>query len=136
MTDIQDVSIGSKISFELYPAAQYGNNFQNVTFTALFNSDIARQLGFDIIAANQQVYASLPAGTVPNDPTQYDYFQIKFSSGESAILGAPWIRAGSLTIHNGKKLTMVFDDLDEKRKDRIVAACKAQGETPSSITFI
>lgn len=136
MANIQDISIGAKISFELYPAAQYGNNYQNVTLTAIFNSDIARMLGFDIIAANQQVYSSLPAGTVPNDPTQYDYFQVSFSSGETAILGAPWIRAGTLVVHDGKKLTLVFDDLDERRKDRIIAACKAQGETPSSVTFI
>lgn len=136
MANIQDISIGSKISFELYPAAQYGNNYQGVTLTAIFNSDIARMLGFDIIAANQQVYSSLPDGSVPNDPTQFDYFQVSFGGGDTAILGAPWIRGGTLVVHDGKKLTMVFDDLDERRKDRILAACLAQGEKPSSITFV
>lgn len=135
MATIQDIAIGTKISFELYPSAQYGNNFQNVTLTAIFNSDIARMLGVDIIAANQQVYSSLPSGT-PNDPTQYDYFQVKFSNGDSTILGTPWVRQGTLEIHNGKKLTMIFEDIDERRKDRIVAACKAQGENPNSVTFV
>lgn len=135
MANIQDVSIGAKISFELYPAAQFGNNFQNVTLTAIFNSTIANALGLDVIANNQQVYQSLPAGT-PNDPTQYDYFQVKFSSGETVILGAPWVRAGTLTVHNGKRLTLVFEDIDETRKDRIVAACLAQNERPSSTTFV
>ncbi|ARV76697.1 hypothetical protein PHABIO_66 [Pseudomonas phage Phabio] len=135
MANIQDVSIGAKISFELYPAAQFGNNFQNVTLTAIFNSTIANALGLDVIANNQQVYQSLPAGT-PNDPTQYDYFQVKFSSGETVILGAPWVRAGTLIVHNGKRLTLVFEDIDETRKDRIVAACLAQNERPSSTTFV
>lgn len=135
MANIQDISIGARISFELYPAAQYGNNYQNVTLTALFNSNIARVLGLDVIAANQQVYQSLPSGT-PNDPTQFDYFQVTFDGGETMILGAPWVRAGTLTVHNGKKLTLVFDDIDEVRKDRIIAACKAQNENPSSTTFV
>lgn len=135
MANIQDISIGSKISFELYPAAQYGNNYQNVTLTAIFNSDIARMLGLDVITANQQVYQSLPPGT-PIDPTQYDYFRVAFDGGETMILGAPWIRAGTLAVHNGKKLTLVFDDIDETRKDRIIAACRAQNENPSSTTFV
>lgn len=135
MATLQEIPVGTVISFELYPSAQYGNNFTAVTLTAVFDSNIARMLGFDYIAANQAVYQSLPAGT-PIDPTQYSYFQIKFASGETQILGVPWIRSGTLTIHNGKRLTMVFDDLDETRKDRIIAAVKAQGENPSSVTFV
>lgn len=135
MADIQDISIGSKISFELYPSAQYGNNYKNVTLAAIFNSDIARMLGFDVIGTNQQVFQSLPSGT-PNDPSQFNYFQVVFSNGETAILGAPWVREGTLDVHNGRKLTLVFEDIDERRKDRIIAACKAQGENPSSTTFV
>lgn len=135
MANLQEIPIGTVISFEVYPSAQYGNNFQAVTLQAVFDSNIARQLGFDFIGANQSVYQSLPSGT-PNDPTQYNYFQIKYASGETQILGAPWIRAGTLSIHNGKKLTLVFDDLDQTRKDRIIAAVKAQGENPSSVTFV
>jgi len=135
MANIQDISIGAKISFELYPSAQYGNNFQNVTLTLVCNSDIARVLGLDIISANQQVYQSLPAGT-PNDPTQFEYFQVSFGDNQTVLLAAPWIREGTLVVHNSKKLTLVFDDIDERRKDRIIAACKAQNETPSSTTFV
>lgn len=135
MANIQDISIGAKISFELYPAAQYGNNFQNVTLTAVFNSTMARKLGFDVIATNQQVHPSLPAGT-PNDPTQFDYFEIAYSNGDTMILGGPWIRQGSLTVHTGKQLTLVFDDIDETRKDLVIAAVKAQGVNPSSTNYV
>lgn len=134
MATLQEIPIGSVISFEVYPSAQYGNNYQSVTLQAVFSSDIARMLGFDYIAANQNVYQTLPAGT-PIDPTQYNYFQIMYPSGATEILGVPWIRADSLTINNGKRLTLVFDDIDETRKDRIVAAVLAQNEKPSSTTF-
>ena len=135
MTNIQDITIGSKISFELYPAAQYGNNFQNVTLTAIFNADIARMLGLDVIAANQVVYQSLPSGT-PNDPYQFDYFQVSFGGGETMVLGAPWIREGTLIGHSGKKLTVVFEDISSRDKELVIAACKAQGVNPSSVTYV
>lgn len=135
MATIQEIPIGTVISFEVYPSAQYGNNFKAVTLQAVFDANIARMLGFDVVSANQNVYQSLPPGT-PVDPTQYNYFQIRFASGETQILGVPWIRAGTLSVHNGKRLTMVFDDFDETRKDRILAAVKAQGENPNSVTFV
>lgn len=135
MATIQEIPIGTVISFEVYPSAQYGNNFKAVTLQAVFDANIARMLGFDVVAANQNVYQSLPSGT-PVDPTQYNYFQIRYSSGETQILGIPWIRVGTLSVHDGKRLTMVFDDIDETRKDRIIAAVKAQGENPTSVTFV
>lgn len=134
MATLQEIPVGTVISFEVYPSAQYGNNFQSVTLMAVFSSDVARMLGFDYVAANQNVYQSLPAGT-PIDPTQYNYFQIKYPSGQTEILGVPWIRNGTLTIKNGKRLTLVFDDIDATRKDRIIAAVLAQNEKPSSTTF-
>lgn len=134
MTTLQETPVGSVISFEVYPSTQYGNNFQSVTLMAIFNSNTARKLGFDYIAANQNVYQTLPAGT-PIDPTQYNYFEIQYPSGETEILGVPWIREGTLSINTGKRLTLVFDDIDETRKDRIIAAVLAQNEKPSSTIF-
>lgn len=131
---LQEIPIGTVISFEVYPSAQFGNNFQSVTLKAVFDSSLARILGFDYIAANQQVFDTLPAGT-PIDPTQYNYFQIQLASGETQILGVPWIRAGTLSIHNGKRLTLVFDDIDETRKARIIAAVRGVNENPTSTVF-
>lgn len=132
--NLQEVPIGTVISFEVYPSAQFGNSFQAVTLKAIFDSNLARMLGFDYIAANQQVYATLPAGT-PSDPTQYNYFQVQLASGELQILGVPWIREGTLSIHNGKDLYLTFTDIDETRKNRIIAACLGVGERPTSTEF-
>lgn len=132
--NLQEIPIGTVISFEVYPASQVGTHFQAVTLQATFNASLARMLGFDYIAANQQVYSTLPSGT-PSDPTQYNYFQVKLQSGETQILGVPWIREGTLSIHNGKRLTLVFDDLDETRKNRVIAAVKGVNENPTSTVF-
>ncbi len=133
--NIHEVSIGQKISFELYPAHIYGNNFRNVTLTGFIDSTLANALGFDIVAAHQNVYPSLPPGT-PNDPTQYSYFRIAMDNGETMVLGAPWVRFDSVTVSNGKTLTLVFQDIDETRKARIIAACRANNETPDFVTFV
>lgn len=132
--NIQEIPAGTVISFEVYPSAQYGNNFQSVTLLGTFTAAIARKLGFDYIAANQNVYQSLPAGT-PIDPTQYNYFEIQYPSGETEILGIPWIREGTLSINQGKRLTVVIDNIDETVKDRVIAAILAQNVKPSSTTF-
>lgn len=133
--NINDVNIGQKISFELYPAHIYGNNFRNVTLTALIDSTLANALGFDVVAAHQNVYPSLPAGT-PNDPTQYSYFRVSMDNGETMVLGTPWVRESSIVINSGNTLTMVFQDIDEARKNRIIAACRANNETPDHVTFV
>ncbi len=133
--NIQDIAIGQVISFEMYPAHIYGNSFRNVTLTATLSPALANTLGLDITSAHKQVYPSLPSGTVPNDPLQYNYMQVTMASGESVILGIPWIRAESIVVNNGKLLTLVFQDIDTTRKDRIIAAIRANNETPDHITF-
>lgn len=132
---LQEIPAGTIISFEVYPSAQYGNNFQSVKLLGTFTAAIARKLGFDYVAANQNVHQSLPSGT-PIDPTQYNYFEIEYSSGKTEILGEPWVRTGTLTINNGKRLTVVIDNIDETVKDRVIASIKAQNVNPSSVTFV
>lgn len=134
--NIQNIAIGQVISFEMYPAHIYGNAFRNVTLSALLSPALANTLGLDVVSAHKQVYPSLPDGTVPNDPFQYNYLQVTTEGGESIILGVPWIRSDSIVINDGKLLTLVFQDIDDVRKDRIIAAIRANNETPDHITFI
>lgn len=134
MASIRDVQIGQKISFEIYPTAQFGNNFQNVTLAAFLDANLVRILGFDIISNHQNVYPSLPAG-VPNDPTQYSYVRIEFESGQHQYLGIPWIREDSVIVNTGQKATLVFQDIDQRRLQRIIDACAANNERPDSVVL-
>lgn len=129
-----DLEVGQRVSFELYPSHIYGSTFNNVTITAFLDHGLANALGFDVIAAHQMVYPSLPEGSI-NDPTQYNYVRIQNTNGEYQIIGIPWIRESTINISNGKVLTLIFQDINETRKDRIIAAVKAINETPDGINF-
>lgn len=135
MSTLNTLEVGDKISFEVYPGHIYGNTFNNVTINAFFNYKLASALGFDVVSAHHMVYPTLPEGAVPNDPTQYNYIQIVNGSGETQILGTPWIKESSIKISNGKKLTLVFQDLNETRMQRIISAVKHVNENPDHIEF-
>jgi hypothetical protein len=137
MTNIANVEAGARISFEVIPDAYLSNNFTNVVLEMVATPRIAQALGLDIAVAHRNVYPSLIAAgvSVPNDPTQYNYVRVTFDGGESVILGVPWIRDGSLVIAAGKKLSLVFDDLDDLRRQRILLAVAAVNEKPSSVTW-
>lgn len=131
---ITELEVGQKVSFEVYPAHIYGSNFNNVTITAFFDYSLANALGVDVIATHGIVYPSLPSGT-PNDATQYSYVQVRTDSGETVILGTPWIRDSTINILDGKKLTLVFQGINDTRMKRIIDAVKYINETPDHITF-
>ena len=131
---ITDISIGQKVTFEVYPSAQFGYSFKDVTIAAFIDASIAMSLGTDLIALHQNVYPSLPAGT-PDDPMQYSYVMVKNYNNESTILGIPWIRESTIVVNSGSTLTLVFQDIDERRKDRIIEGCLRNNERPTHVTF-
>lgn len=103
--------IGSTYSFQVYPVAQLGNNFQNVVVLALLDASTVQQLGIDIWGMHKNLYASLPAGT-PNDPTQYQYLRLKLQSGQSTIVAVPWIDDSTVELANAQTLKVTLGNLD------------------------
>ncbi|MCY1445210.1 hypothetical protein D9M71_617190 [compost metagenome] len=98
---------------------------------------VARKLGHDLDSAHQNVYPTLVAAgvSVPNDPRQYNYAYVTFSGGDSLFVGVPWIRAGTVVSSDGKTLGLVFQNLDDRRRRRILEAVSAVNETPDSQTW-
>ncbi len=131
---ISELEVGQKVSFEIYPSHIHGSTFNNVTISAFFDYKLANALGFDIISAHNMVFPSLPIG-IPNDPTQYNYVQVTSESGKTLILGTPWIINNTIVVGNGRKLTLVFQDINETRKGRIINAIKHINEVPDNIEF-
>lgn len=131
---VNDLKPRDVISFEVYPLAILGNNFKNVTVDAVLSANTVSILGFDFAATHAMVYPSLPPGT-PDDGTQYDYLRIIFESGEPTYIGIPWIRPDTLTKVAGTTLTLIFNNIDNTRKDRIIAAVRSINEPPDSVIF-
>ncbi|WDS62392.1 hypothetical protein [Pseudomonas phage D6] len=134
MTQITDITEGTRVSFEVYPTSYYANEFKDVTLEGIVTPKVAQQLGFDLDATHQNVYPVLVAAgvSVPNDPRQYNYAYVTFDGGEFTFVGVPCIRSGTVVSSDGKTLTLVFQDRDDRRRRRILEAMSAINETPSS----
>lgn len=130
---IYNVQIGQRFSFEVYPTAILGNNFRDVRLEGIISARTAASYGVDIEALHANVYPSLPPGTAPNDPFQYNYIRIQYPSGELAVLGIPWIRQETIQISTGGRVTLAFEDKTQADLDRILLALSSNGYRPDVV---
>ncbi len=105
--------VNGKYSFEVFPAQILGNDFKNVTILGIVHPSIAQNF-LDIEASHIQVYPYLPAGA-PDDARGYDYVMLKTVSGETTVLGLPWINQE--TIVNVESGTMLVEILNVTSQD-------------------
>lgn len=136
MTTMQEVQLGQRFSFEVYPLAVLGNSFKNVRLEGILNARLAANSGYDIVSLHAQVYPTLPEGTTPNDPYQYNYAHIRHESGEYAIIGIPWIRQDTIEITTGGRVTLVFEDKTPEDVNRMLLALSSNGYRPDSINVV
>lgn len=94
-------------SFDLYPSGLLGEDFQNVEVLGTLSYSFVSKMPGDIEALHAQVFNTLPAGTVPNDPAAYDYILVRTVSGSMVYLGIPWIRPDSIRFVNAQTLDVV-----------------------------
>lgn len=129
--DIQQIQIGQRFSFEVFPAAILGNTFKDVVLDAHLSPDGARAFGCDIHSLHANVYRTLP-NTVPNDPSKYNYLRVRHANGAFSIIGEPYIRPDSIVLSTHGVLQLRFDNVTQMDQTRILNALSANGFTPSS----
>jgi hypothetical protein len=110
-----DLNLKSTYSFDVYPVAEIGNDFQNVTVLSILDPETAG-LYIDIRAMHIRVFPRLPAST-PDDPTSYNYVKLKTASGETRVIGMPWINQASIELV--ERSTTVFEVANTNVSDQI-----------------
>jgi hypothetical protein len=125
--------LGQILSFDVYPSAVLGDNFQNVTVLSLLDPQSANQI-IDIVGMHANVYSSLPAGT-PNDPTQYNYVKIRTASGQISALGMPWINESTITSTTNQTITAIVSGVTASDVQGVQNALIANGYTNISVTI-
>lgn len=129
-----NLQLSAIYSFEVYPFAVYGTKFKNVKVLSVLDPNTAQALGLDIRARHAQVYPTLPAST-PNDPTKYNYVRLQLPSGETEIIGLPWIIENTIeTVSLGKHFIEV-DNSASTDTSKIVKALAANGIQVTKIQF-
>ena len=89
-----NIKTGSMVSFELLTPA-LGTNLSG-KFLGELHADVIKSFGFIPEDIHRRVYASLPDGTVLDDPYSYSYSLFESHSGMKVCYGTPWIDESSV----------------------------------------
>lgn len=110
--------------FDVYPSSLIGNNFKGVTILAIMDRQTANK-EVDVQALHIQIYPLLPANSVPNNPDGYDYVKIKTQSGETTVLGLPWIKEDTVKLVESRTIQVKIGGVSAADVPR-VRDCLAQ----------
>lgn len=124
---------GNAYSFNVHPVAILGNDFTNVTVTAILDQETANQF-IDTRALHVQVYPTLPQGT-PDDPSVYMYLKLKTASGNTRVIGVPWINIETVELVEMGTFTITIPNRSVTDTAKIQNALAANGITASNIVF-
>lgn len=130
---LNDIRLNDRFSFEVYPTSRLNNQFRNVRLEGMLNAATAVNSGVDIQALHANIYPSLPPGTVPNDPFQYDYIRIQHPNGEYSTIGIPWIRQETIELSQSSQIVLTFNNRTEDDLNRIIMALRSNGFSPDAI---
>lgn len=128
MASENDFSLGTKVSFDVYPEALLGTKFNHVKVLGILDADTARGL-IDPDAMHANVYPTLPDG-VPDDPTGYYYIKVALPGGQQTAVGLPWIKGDTITVHDSVVHQVTIEGSNEQS---IRSALSANGINSFSI---
>lgn len=120
-----DLQLQNTYSFNVYPVAEIGNDFQNVTVLSILDEETAR-LFLDTRAMHIRVYPRLPVGT-PDDPTAYSYIKLRTTSGQVRVIGLPWIVNDSIELVVRSTVVLEIENVNASDQVRIRNALAANG---------
>lgn len=122
MTNFQ---IGAMYSFEVYAPSILTSSFKNVVAEGVLREAQAKQLGLDTRAMHARVFPYLPSGT-PNDPSAYNYALFRTLTGETTILGIPWIRDSTVSLIDAQTLSIKIGNVDATKDIPIIRNALSQ----------
>lgn len=94
--------LGKRVSFQIHPSLVIPNNFVGVTVVSIGHAAAFPEFNPASIHAN--VFSAVP--NIPENYTDYNYAKVQFANGSFALVGLPWIVAGSV-IQDGSQHLMV-----------------------------
>jgi len=121
------LNVGNTVSFQVYPSVFLGTQFKDVVVQSIINAETARLLGFDFVSMHANVYPTLPAGQVPDNPTQYNYLLVKMPAGQMQIVGIPWIDESTITSRVSTSVYLEVPGAGTTNVQAIITALAANG---------
>jgi hypothetical protein len=127
--------IGQTYSFQVYPSALLGNDWNNVKVTSVMSYEDAQKQK-DVASLHIKFFPYFgPQTNTPNDPSSYLYIKVKTQSGAYTILGVPWIVDSSVMLVTAQTVTATISGVTPSDIPKIQAALVANGYNNVSLTI-
>lgn len=88
-------TLNSRVSFQVYPSALYGDIFKNCVPTDQISAASGVKFGVDPEAEHAKVYPFLPSGT-KDDARSYSWLVLTLEDGQQRVIGLPWIKVDTI----------------------------------------
>ncbi len=134
MLNVNDITLSSTVSFDLYPAAILGSSYQYAKVLAIIDADTAR-FWVDPIAMHANVYPTLP-GSTPNSPSEYYWLKLKLADGTITAIGIPWIKEETYVQHTTSTIRLTIENVEPDQRNQIVEALAANGFTAVNVQVL
>lgn len=134
MLNISQITLGSVVTFELWPSMIIGNKFEHVKIEGILNFDDANKY-IDVAAMHVQVYPTLPGGT-PNNPKSYYYLKLRLLSGDATVIGIPWIKEDTFTLISSTSIRFTIPNISHDDEQIIRAQLGAIGYSLVDVEYL
>ncbi len=134
MLNTSDIELGSTVSFELHPSMLIAAGYTRAKVEGILGAADARRYA-DIDALHVQVYPTLPPGT-PNRADGYYYLKLKLISGESTIVGLPWIKDNTYQKVEAGTLRFIIQDVNQSDETIVREALAGLGYRMLQVEYV
>lgn len=134
MLNINQITLGSVVSFDLWPSMIIGNSFSHAKIEGILNFDDANKY-IDVMAVHIQVYPTLPTG-VANNPRSYYYLKLRLLTGETTVIGIPWVKEDTFTTISSTAIRFTIPEISHTDEQIIRAQLGALGYELVDVEYI
>lgn len=115
-----------KVSFRVYPAPIYGDQFQNVIIKSEVDIDDASRLGHDALSAFVVAEPHLPPEAISN-PNDESFYIVAFENQSEVVIGASWVIPESIEYLEGTVVNITIPNAGWDSSTDIKAALASRG---------
>lgn len=134
MLNMNQIELGSVVSFELYPSMLIASGFTRARVEGILGFDDANKY-IDVMATHLQVLPTLPTDT-PTNPKSYYYLKLKTINGQSTVVGIPWIKEATYQVVASTSMRFTIPNVGQSEEQIIRAQLGALGFNLTDVEYI
>lgn len=127
MVILEKFKLKDIISFETRASQILPQSYDRVTVEGVIPASDCHLYGFDAYSTHAQIFRLVPEGTMEDDADSYNYLRLKTETGETLIVGLPWIDTNTIKVYHRLTAMFTVEDIAQEDIERIQLAISRHG---------